>query len=113
MIWRFEGVEDVANVGKKNADSRAKAEVSKPIKAAERAKKQLDCIERLWHEIKGDLDGQDKTNFLTNQLFAAGKIRDKANETRPIELLVKKTQKVKSVEIIRKALSELRKQEKI
>lgn len=110
--WKFQ-YEKLTLVGDKNVKSRSAADSAKPIKAAKRGQEKLDCIQRLWCEIKESLDGKEKNDFLTNQQFAAGKIWDKAKETRPIELLIKKTHEVKSVEVIRKALSELRKQEKI
>jgi len=113
LIWRFEGIEDTAKKGEKAAQSLAKATLAQRPRANERNEKMLNCIKKLWDELKNNLEGTKRINFLKYNKIAAYEIRELAKQKRPPELLVKTSQKVKSERLIRKKISELKELEKI
>lgn len=113
LIWRFEGIEDTAKKGEKAFQSLAKATLSQRPRANERNEAMLNCIIKLWDELKNNLEGTKRINFLKYNNIAAYEIRELAKQKRPPELLVKSSQKVKSERLIRKKISELKELEKI
>jgi len=113
LIWRFEGIEDTAKKGEKAVQSLAKATLSQRPRANERNEAMLNCIIKLWDELKNNLEGTKRINFLKYNNIAAYEIRELAKQKRPPELLVKSSQKVKSERLIRKKISELKELEKI
>ena len=113
LIWRFEGIEDTAKKGEKAVQSLAKATLSQRPRANERNEAMLNCIIKLWDELKNNLEGTKRINFLKYNNIAAYEIRELAKQKRPPELLVKSSQKVKSERLIRKKISKLKELEKI
>ena len=111
--WRTEGYDNDAVIGGKNKEARDKADAAKAPAAADRQADMEKCIITLWNEIKGKLEGKKRRNFLKYNNYAAGLIHDEALKTNPPELLILKTKKIKSAEVIRKLISELKDQEKI